>query len=461
MNNLKKTIEYLLYLFVFLLPLQTRWIIKAGNLNGYSEYLTLSLYGTDIVLFFLLILFIIWKIKQSQKSTYCIQYTVYSIWFFIALIDLGAFISIFFAQDKLLATFGYARLLLGIGLFWLIYKAEFSRFKLTVSFLTGACLQGLLAIWQFLTQTTFSSKWLGMASHSQAGLAGESVIETAAGRWLRAYGGLDHPNILGGFLATALIILIIWKLNNYSKNNFLKLYTSYFILFTLAAGLFFTFSRASWLALVVGLAVILFGAIYKKDLILIRRGGLKIIFALSLLFIFLFFIFGDLAKARVLASGRLEDKSISERALYYNDFKEVIKNEWLTGTGVNNYVLAVEGRNHGRPAFDYQPVHNSILLVWAETGLLGLSGYVGLLLYFAYYLLKKTGTEKTNLNLATAPGGAPSSSSSVCGGRILNLTILLALFILLMLDHWLWSLHFGLIFFWFILGYLKRDEELT
>ena len=32
------------------------------------------------------------------------------------------------------------------------------------------------------------------------------MIEAAGGRWLRAYGGLDHPNILGGFLALALIV---------------------------------------------------------------------------------------------------------------------------------------------------------------------------------------------------------------------------------------------------------------
>jgi len=46
LKTINKTIEYGLYLLVFLLPIQTRWIIKLGE----SEYGTVSLYGTDVLL---------------------------------------------------------------------------------------------------------------------------------------------------------------------------------------------------------------------------------------------------------------------------------------------------------------------------------------------------------------------------------------------------------------------------
>ena len=67
MKLLKKTIEYIFYLFIFLLPWQTRWMWHLGELNkGHWEYGTMSLYGTDMILTVLLALGIIWYFK-SQK----------------------------------------------------------------------------------------------------------------------------------------------------------------------------------------------------------------------------------------------------------------------------------------------------------------------------------------------------------------------------------------------------------
>ena len=56
-NTLQKIIEYGFYLFLFILPWQTRWIIVPGEINeGYFEYGTYSLYGSDILLIILLFL---------------------------------------------------------------------------------------------------------------------------------------------------------------------------------------------------------------------------------------------------------------------------------------------------------------------------------------------------------------------------------------------------------------------
>ena len=61
MKNFSKIIEYLFYLFVLLLPLQTRWIWHYGKLgDGQSQYLTYSLYGTEILLALILILALIY-----------------------------------------------------------------------------------------------------------------------------------------------------------------------------------------------------------------------------------------------------------------------------------------------------------------------------------------------------------------------------------------------------------------
>ena len=56
MKFLNKIIEWGVYLFIFLLPWQTRLILKEGDLNGYWEYGTASVYGTEILLYFLFLL---------------------------------------------------------------------------------------------------------------------------------------------------------------------------------------------------------------------------------------------------------------------------------------------------------------------------------------------------------------------------------------------------------------------
>jgi len=166
MKNLNKIIEYGLYLLVFLLPWQTRWIIHAGEINaGTSEYLTLSLYGTDILLIILVLLFALYK-NTYNGATAAKKYRKQRIWYLIAGLEFIIFISIFIAPDKVIAFYDYARFLLGIGLFWLVVSADYGRAKLIYAFLAGTFFTAALGIWQFLTQSSFADKWLGLSAHN-------------------------------------------------------------------------------------------------------------------------------------------------------------------------------------------------------------------------------------------------------------------------------------------------------
>ncbi len=466
MKHLQKIIEYGLYLLVFLLPVQTRWIIGAGV----NEYGTYSLYGTGILLILLIIIFIVFKITNPKlQITNKIQNPKSKIqnpWFFIAIIEFGAFVSIFFAPDKFLAVYGYAKLLLGIGLFWLVTSANYDKLKLIYSFLAGVALQAGLGIWQFLTQSSFASKWLGMAAHNAADL-GTSVVETLSGeRWLRAYGGLDHPNILGGVMAVSILILVFNRIyggqfsifNFQFSNNFLifkfsNIFTFYFLLFTFTTSLFFTFSRGAWAGALVGLLVMLVMTAWQVKFnppTPLSKGGfwglapslqvglkrlLAIIFAGAILVAILFSQYGDLFLTRLSRDTRLEVKSNAERAESYREGWRVIKNNWLTGVGIGNYTLVL--RNYelgimnydGHPSWYYQPPHNVFLLIWSEAGILGLLGLVGLLGYLGFLSMV-------------------NGQWSMVG----RLSVLVALTAMMTVDHWFWSLHFGILFFWFILG---------
>ena len=453
-----KVIELGLYLLAFILPFQTRLILRPGFINGYSEFATISLYATDVLLIVILLFFLF------QKS-YKLQATSYKLKLFLTLLILGSFLSVFFAPDKILAIFALSRLFLGIGLFFVLVKANYGKIKLIRSFLAGVFIQAGLGIWQFLTQATFSIKGLGMAIHN-ASVLGDSVVETAGGRWLRAYGSLDHPNMLGGLLMIGILVLLYLVITNKTENNFLifnfkflnksqflnfiNFFLFYFLLLTFSFALFFSFSRAAWMGLVLGILTMLFMVIYEKNFFG-QREILKSILVTGLSFFVLAQIFGNLVWTRVEASSRLEVKSTSERIETYKDFEKIIKHDWLFGTGIGNYELALGKIKPGLPAYFYEPVNNVFLLVWGETGILGIIGFIGLLFSLIYLNIKNCLKIK---NLKFKIFGADASDFSELG-----LALITALSVSMLFDHWLWSLHFGILLFWMIMGLTLKSPS--
>ena len=443
MGKIRVIIEYGLYLLVFLLPIQTRWIIKAGNLNsGYWEYGTLSLYGTDILLIILIVLYSFLNIKKDKSFNFHLlsedkRLSFFNIWWLIAGLELIMFIPIFFASNKAVAVASYGRFLLGIGLFWLVSSFNYSKTKLIISFVIGVSLQAILGLWQFLSQSSFSNKWLGMAEHITSDL-GVSVIETLKGeRWLRAYGGLDHPNILGGLLVIGVILLILQIINfkkrnsNGYKNN--VVYAFFILIFT--ACLFFTFSRGAWAGLIVGLISLLVISVWQSDL-LIQKRLLLIILVLGLLVFSLYTINSDLVLTRLSKDTRLEIKSNTERISSYKTAGEIVKKHWLTGVGIGNYTGAVHNIRPNLESYNYQPVHNVFMLILAEIGFIGLFVFIMIIFKVVHSLF--------------------SLKSIEYKFKIYNISFILVLLTMYMVDHWWWSLHFGILLTWLILGWVVK-----
>ena len=492
MKYLAKTIEYGLYLLVFLLPIQTRWIIKAGVLNGGPwEYGTYSLYGTDILLIIVLLLFVIHTVRSriaghrarnaslarragtrndnnplnpplegGQINTTRNDRMLH--WFIGGLVLISA-VSVFFAASKPLALYKLGWLILGIGLFWLIVSASYNRLKLIYAIIFGLFFQAFLGIWQFLTQSSFANKWLGMASHDGANL-GVSVIETIGAdgigeRWLRAYAGLDHPNILGGIMAVG-ILMIIWQIigiervNNFQTifNDKILKYINSLLLIIFTAALFFSFSRAAWLGLAAGLMVLLFGAVIKKDW-LAQKNILQTILISGAVIFILFLQYPNLAMTRLYAGDRLEVKSTNERVESIKNSRLIIKNNWLFGAGLGNYTLALSRQMPGQEIFYYQPAHNVFLLALAETGVMGFIFFIGLLFVVVSDRRGRGKLVYSDDNRRLLRSLLLPRNDSI---------ILIALVVVMSFDHWPWSLHFGVLFFWLMMGLAaseKRDEN--
>lgn len=441
MKRLNKAIEYGLYLLIFLLPWQTRLFLKISRLKGgYFEYGSQSLYLSDIVLVLILILALIARTQEIKNRSRTlgtkIEITIQKIsWIFVLFLNLGALVSILAAPDKSVAGYRYLILCLGMGLYWLLASARFDKAKAFFSLAAALGIQAALGIWQFLKQASFASKWLGLAAH-RPGELGASVVETYWGeRWLRAYGGLDHPNVLGGSLAVGLLVLIFLLVRRLKKEGGGWEKASLFLFYFLSlVALFFTFSRGAWLGLAAGGLIILAGLFLKGD----EEGEkifLKIFVASSLVVALLFFRYHELVLTRFNHDTRLEIRSNQERLESYQVAARLISGHRFGGVGIGNYTIALSKLKPGLEAWAYQPTHNVFLLVWAETGLLGLVGFAGLFLY-SFWAARR---------------------------QVFSLAILAALLAMFSVDHWWWSLHYGMLFLWLVLGMVLAltEEENT
>jgi len=425
---MKKFLEYGIYLLVFLLPWQTRWIFKAGDLNGYSEYNTYSLYGTEILLFAIIALGLFYLIEKKQLKFKINNYNVIIACLFIAV---PTILSVIFALNQGLAFYTLLKLLEGLAMAFLIYKLTNFK-KIICAFSAGMSLQALIALWQFFTQSSFSSKWLGVAIHDASTL-GTSVIETECGRWLRAYGALPHPNILSGYLMITIFLLIILYAEGknveekHSNCNHIFIVGSAIIC---SAALFFAFSRAAWIALFFGLIIYLF--LNLKNIKYFQK-----IIALLFLCFLLPFIFSlvylPLSKTRLEGTARLEEKSGNERIQSYREAEKIIKTYPFFGAGPGNYTLTVKNNiNQNLESFAYQPTHNIYLLLISEFGILTL---IPLIILFILYIK----------NIFS-----------------LKFIILSPILILGLFDHYLISLYAGIMLSGLILGlYLLKQKKIS
>jgi O-antigen ligase len=459
-KKIEKSIEYGLYLFTFLLPWQTRLILAEGNLNGVWEYGTISIYATEILLWVIFTLTAVWwfakkseirnpKSETNPKSKILNSKFVY-LFICLSAYLLYSLVSILWSDSRIVALQTWAHLAGGVGLFLVLRAAKFDVIKLVWAFVISAVIQAGLGVWQFLSQSTFSSKWLGMAMHDPT-VPGTFVVETELRRWLRAYGSLPHPNMLAGFLATAMF-LIAW-LYQKTEYGFKKIFLPV-IFIILSFGLFTTFSKSVIGGFLVAL-FFLWAMIFLRKWSSISSGNngstglttglfpkrvervegqkeIKIIFfKFTLIFIAVATIFSvvfwEPVQTRIYGAERLEIKSTTERLDYFNQAWQLIKNHPFIGVGLGNYTLAVHNEiNPNLQSWDYQPVHNIYLLILAELGIIGLI----LWLAVVFFIVKKL--------------------------PITHYPLLLTFLVIGLFDHYLWTLYFGIILFWLVLGTKRK-----
>jgi O-antigen ligase len=200
---------------------------------------------------------------------------------------------------------------------------------------------------------------------------GAPVKPTLFGDYIRSHGTVGQPNAFAAFILPMLILAQTLLISSEERVNGVLVGT------TLAGltALIFSFSRAGWVGFVLALFFLLF--LRRKWTNPVRHAWLIIICLVT------FLSFSDFLSARLTA----DDMGASRDRWYLIQIAgEIIKSNFLTGVGINNYWFAM---NHYIPATYDWPfvylVHNVFLLGFAEAGIIG---FISILLMFVIPIVR-------------------------------------------------------------------------
>jgi len=366
------------------------------------EYHRVSLYGWDLLL--LALVAFSWRElwAELQRLAFSKSKLFLAYLLFVSL----AFLAGSWARDSVVALYWSVRFVEAGALVFLILALKPTLTHALAALAATGTVQALWGLSQFAFQATFSSKWLGVAVHELV-QPGTSVVLTEFGRWLRAYGGLPHPNELGGLLAVTILVTgylfcagksksgisnVKYQISNSAStlsfehcNDHLEFeiwnlkFSSAWLLVPLALqvlALITTFSRSGWLALALG-----FAAWWMVERVnRLPLAAVTVMVAVTALFGAV--VLWEPVAARLTAVGRLEQRSVDERVASAGESGSILQQVWWHGLGPGNYTFELEARQPGQRSFYYQPVPNVPLLALAELGLIGFLA-LALLLWYA------------------------------------------------------------------------------
>jgi O-antigen ligase len=183
----------------------------------------------------------------------------------------------------------------------------------------------------------------------------------------RAYSTFQNPNVLGEFLV--LILPICMSIVIVEKENISKIF--YFLIASiLFATLLLTFSRGSWVGILLSFAFATF--LLNKQIFII----LCVFFACAMPF------FPKNVISRFLSIGNVLDSSTSYRVQIWLGTLRLIKKFWLFGIGAGEKNFSAVYPQFSYSAAVAEHSHNLFLQMFVESGAIGFSVFCLILLFF-------------------------------------------------------------------------------
>ncbi|MBA3869522.1 MAG: O-antigen ligase family protein [Anaerolineae bacterium] len=241
----------------------------------------------------------------------------------------------------------------------------------------GLVWNSVIAALQVARQGSIGLQFIGEFQVDPAA-SGTAIVQADAVRWLRPYGLLPHPNMLGGFLVIGLLATLIWIMNTQHKRWIIGV-----VVFTFGFWcLLLTFSRSAWLGLAAGMLIlgILSIKIWWND----RQRLLRVLLIAGIFLIaagLFYWRYQPFLAARTgVTTESIELRSASDRAVYNQIAIDAIKQSPILGTGIGNFPWYAS-EYLAKTTFDLrgQPVHNIFLSAWSELGIIGLGLFLAIL----------------------------------------------------------------------------------
>jgi O-antigen ligase len=410
-------VPFLFKLLIFLLPTQVAyhfWPDWSYLFGIRVDYFSPAIYLTDLLI---LLLVIPWLIKKLRTG----KWSVKKAWPFLILL-VFTLTNSFFAQRFQIAAIKWFKVweLILLGLFIANEKPFQKEGWVTTPLCFSLIFFSLVGVGQFIFQRTIGGPLYFLGErHFSSTTPGIALFSFFGREALRPYSTFGHPNAMAGFFAASLL-LVLFNKKRVLPDLFVKT-----ALFLSMLVVLLSFSQGVWLSLAVVVFILL---LTRKDNKLLKRIS---ILTLMLSVIGSVFLLAIVAKNPFL--GQTSKEVVVTRLSLIKASAIMVTERPLVGVGVNNFILKLPGKiPNAYLSWKLQPVHNIFLLVFSETGL------IGLLLFFCLLF-------------------AALKNLSVHKDRQLMMVIILILLTGL-IDHYWLTLQQNQLLFSLVLGLALRKE---
>lgn len=401
--------------------------------DSVNEWLTISIYISDLFLFSMLVFgarALYMRLKQTNTAQKILS----------LLLIFSMLASSVFSLSSPSAVIVFSALKLTSGVLIFIYLSTLQSLRrIHIAFailsLVGAA-QSLLGIVQFALQKSTGLRVLGETIFSPLSTnIAEITINTI--QYIRPPGTFTHANVFGMFLVLSWITSAVYLRATALSNN--RGWTHYSKIWITLSGLIITpgillsFSRSAYIAFGLSLILLIFNVIRSKT-----GEAFKIfVYASFALSILLSLILSPVIVPRGTNIESGGDQALSSRISRTEDAVSIIADSPLIGQGAGSYVPESLMRFPEREPWEYQPVHNYLVVI-SEIGVIG-GLILAILIFCMYPKIKNTDIQIPSIALTTI------------------------LICMIAFDHYFWTIHQGIYLFWItisILALIKRIHVL-
>ncbi len=455
----------LYYLLLFFLPTQLglhTWPAWSYVLGRRIDYLSPTIYLTDVLIFFMLLFWFFESYKRVRNYIICLsarldsprgvsgsaeragkagivgkKKRLFPVVFStirhtktITVFFLFVFVNTWVARNQPVAVYGWIKVVEFFLFFYYIKKTAPPFINSSLVFLLSMTYTSAIAIVQFafqhsiggifwfLGERTFDVYTPGIARFDWCGL-----FVSLCRPVLRPYATFPHPNVLAGFIVVLLPAFIYLMKKKTKELPILPERMSSFvipaIIFISIVTLVLTFSRS---ALLVGFIMFCFYLFLDKEN---KRKTNAVLVLVILCISIAFHVIGKQLS--------LTSESVTVRQDLNTNALALWKTSPLFGIGLKNAIVSLPSVMHTKHVYFLQPTHNIYLLALAETGVAGAT-------FFLWIILKTFGRLRDQTN---------QKSHTVVLIKTLSFISLLLLGVV---DHYPLTIQQGQLLFAYIIG---------